>query len=139
MCFRDEPRSFGPDPTGIVAFVAMTICVRRPAIAFPQISSEIVPLYASAVSMKLPPAPRKRSETRRPERPSVRMRMSRSYSRGRGDWRDGPPFAISSPMPRAIDPTTLPKHFDAAAAEARWDAEWERSGIHRWDPARGDG
>src|SRR6266545_4206870 len=39
-------------------------------------------------------------------------------------------------MPRAIDPTRLPKHFDAAAAEARWDAEWERLGIHRWDPGR---
>src|SRR6185369_7271775 len=80
------------------------------------------------------------------EWPSVRMRMSRSYSRARVDWRDGSPFqmrdtagfAISSPMPRAIDPTTLPKHFDAAAAEARWDAEWERSGIQRWDPARDD-
>ena len=35
---------FGPDPTGIVALVASTICVRRPAIARPQISSEIVPL-----------------------------------------------------------------------------------------------
>ncbi len=35
-----------------------------------------------------------------------------------------------------IDPAALPKHFDAAAAEARWGAEWERLGIHRWDPAR---
>jgi valyl-tRNA synthetase len=52
--------------------------------------------------------------------------------------RDTAGFAISSPMPQAIDPTTLPKHFDAASAEARWDAEWERSGIHRWDPARDD-
>ncbi|HJQ84366.1 MAG TPA: valine--tRNA ligase [Candidatus Binatia bacterium] len=39
-------------------------------------------------------------------------------------------------MPRAIDPSRLPKHFDAAAAEARWDAEWERLGIHRWDSSR---
>jgi hypothetical protein len=38
-------------------------------------------------------------------------------------------------MPRPIDPTRLPKHFDAPAAEARWDAEWERLGVHRYDPA----
>ena len=37
---------------------------------------------------------------------------------------------------RAIDPATLPKHFDAPAAEARWDAAWEESGIYRWDAAR---
>ncbi len=36
---------------------------------------------------------------------------------------------------RAIDPATLPKHFDAAAAEQRWSAEWERLGIYRWDPS----
>jgi len=41
---RDDPRSFGPEPTGMVALVASTTCVRRPAIALPQISSEIVPL-----------------------------------------------------------------------------------------------
>src|ERR1051326_6381528 len=50
--------------------------------------------------------------------------------------RDPARFAISSPMPRTIDPAALPKHFDAAAAEVRWDAEWERLGIHRWDPSR---
>ena len=37
---------------------------------------------------------------------------------------------------RAIDLAALPKHFDAPAAEARWDAAWEESGIYRWDPAR---
>jgi valyl-tRNA synthetase len=37
---------------------------------------------------------------------------------------------------RAIDPATLPKHFDAAEAERRWDAEWERRGTYRWDPSR---
>ena len=36
----------------------------------------------------------------------------------------------------AIDPTRLPKHFDAPEAEVRWDREWERLGIHRWDPTR---
>ena len=50
--------------------------------------------------------------------------------------RDPTRFAISSRMPRAIDPSQLPKHFEAAAAEARWDATWERLGIHRWDPRR---
>src|SRR5262249_27108884 len=37
---------------------------------------------------------------------------------------------------RTIDPNQLAKHFDAAAAEARWDAEWERTGIHRYDSTR---
>jgi valyl-tRNA synthetase len=37
---------------------------------------------------------------------------------------------------RSVDPASLPKHFDAPAAEARWDEEWERRGIHRWDPDR---
>jgi valyl-tRNA synthetase len=36
----------------------------------------------------------------------------------------------------AIDPESLPKHFDAPAAEARWGAEWERRGTYHWDPAR---
>jgi valyl-tRNA synthetase len=35
---------------------------------------------------------------------------------------------------RPIDPATLPKHFDAAEAERRWAAEWERRGTYRWDP-----
>jgi valyl-tRNA synthetase len=37
---------------------------------------------------------------------------------------------------RSIDPQALPKHFEAAAAESRWDEEWERNGIYRWDPTR---
>jgi valyl-tRNA synthetase len=37
---------------------------------------------------------------------------------------------------RSIDPAALPKHFEAAAAEARWDAEWERRAVYRFDPAR---
>ncbi len=37
---------------------------------------------------------------------------------------------------RAIDPATLPKHFDAAAAERRWSAEWERRGVYGFDPSR---
>jgi valyl-tRNA synthetase len=37
---------------------------------------------------------------------------------------------------RPIDPAALPKHFDSPAAEARWTAEWERLGVHAWDPSR---
>jgi valyl-tRNA synthetase len=36
----------------------------------------------------------------------------------------------------SIDPATLPKHFDAAAAEVRWHAEWERQGLYHYDPSR---
>ncbi len=35
-----------------------------------------------------------------------------------------------------VDPAALPRHFDAAAAEERWAAEWERSGVYHWDPSR---
>jgi valyl-tRNA synthetase len=35
-----------------------------------------------------------------------------------------------------VDPTALPKHFDAPAAEARWGAVWESSAIYRWDSER---
>jgi len=38
---------------------------------------------------------------------------------------------------RTVDPAQLPAHFDAAAAELRWDETWERSGIYRWDRSRG--
>lgn len=34
-----------------------------------------------------------------------------------------------------IDPTTLPKHFEAQEAEQRWDQRWEQSGIYRYNPA----
>jgi valyl-tRNA synthetase len=36
----------------------------------------------------------------------------------------------------AIDPASLPKHYDAPAAEKRWAAEWERGGIYHYDPTR---
>jgi valyl-tRNA synthetase len=35
---------------------------------------------------------------------------------------------------RSVDPETLPKHFDAGAAERRWDEAWQRSGLYHWDP-----
>ena len=37
---------------------------------------------------------------------------------------------------RSVDPTTLPKHFDAGEAETRWDAAWDAAGLHRYDPDR---
>ncbi len=40
------------------------------------------------------------------------------------------------PRHRAIDPNTLPKHFDAAAAEQRWHAAWQRSALYHYDPSR---
>jgi valyl-tRNA synthetase len=40
------------------------------------------------------------------------------------------------PRVRAIDPTTLPKHFESAAAEARWHDAWDRADVYRWDPER---
>jgi valyl-tRNA synthetase len=45
---------------------------------------------------------------------------------------------LVAPMPRlrTIDPGQLPRHFEAAAAEARWHAEWERLGVHEYDPNR---
>lgn len=40
-------------------------------------------------------------------------------------------------MARAtIDPDQLPKHFDAAEAEKRWDARWQELGVYRYDPSR---
>ena len=35
-----------------------------------------------------------------------------------------------------IDPNELPKHFDSAQAEAKWDGVWEERGVHRYDPSR---
>jgi valyl-tRNA synthetase len=43
--------------------------------------------------------------------------------------------APRSPV-RAIDPATLPKHFDADAAEQRWTALWEELGVYAYDPSR---
>src|SRR5262245_21315212 len=36
----------------------------------------------------------------------------------------------------AVDAESLPKHFDPAAAERKWDAVWQESGIYYWDPER---
>ncbi|MDH3518878.1 MAG: valine--tRNA ligase [Myxococcales bacterium] len=45
-------------------------------------------------------------------------------------------MTLQKPRFASIDAAALPKHFDAAAAEARWGAAWERQGIHLYDPAR---
>ena len=37
---------------------------------------------------------------------------------------------------QSIDPEVVGKHFDAPEAEARWDAEWQKSGVYRWDSQR---
>ncbi|MEM7154790.1 MAG: valine--tRNA ligase [Myxococcota bacterium] len=37
---------------------------------------------------------------------------------------------------RTIDPSTLPKHFDAPAAEQRWDETWQERGLYHYDPSR---
>jgi len=35
-----------------------------------------------------------------------------------------------------IDLERLPKHFDAAQAERRWNDVWQSQGIYHWDPSR---
>ncbi len=37
---------------------------------------------------------------------------------------------------KTVDPATLPRHFDSAAAEKRWDETWQKWGLYHWDPAR---
>ena len=32
-----------------------------------------------------------------------------------------------------LDPASLPKHFEAAEAERRWDEAWQKSGVYHWD------
>jgi valyl-tRNA synthetase len=36
----------------------------------------------------------------------------------------------------SVDAEKLPKHFDSAAAEARWDEAWQSAGIYHWDATR---
>ena len=37
---------------------------------------------------------------------------------------------------RTIAPSEIPKHFDAPAAEQKWDAFWQEHGTYHWDPSR---
>ncbi|MBI5515558.1 MAG: valine--tRNA ligase [Deltaproteobacteria bacterium] len=43
---------------------------------------------------------------------------------------------MTAHRPKTLDPTTLPAHFDASAAERRWGALWDELGVYRWDPER---
>src|SRR6187549_474264 len=36
----------------------------------------------------------------------------------------------------AINPEVLPKHFDSAEAERRWDGAWQKAGIYQYDATR---
>ncbi len=46
------------------------------------------------------------------------------------------PVAMATPTVRSVDLATLPKHFDAPAAEAKWQRVWDDQGVHRYDPSR---
>src|SRR5215212_5812514 len=72
MCLRERPTSFGPSPMGKRTFVARTTSSRTPSSARPVISSETPVEDTSAVSMKLPPASRKR--------PTISLEVSSSAS-----------------------------------------------------------
>ncbi len=42
-------------------------------------------------------------------------------------------------MPRtftAVDTAALPKHFESAEAEKRWNTVWQEKGLYRYDPSR---
>jgi len=44
--------------------------------------------------------------------------------------------SATRPRSRSIDPSTLPKHFEAEAVEAKWDEAWQRDGVYHYDPSR---
>ncbi len=37
---------------------------------------------------------------------------------------------------KTVDPAQLPKHFDSAQAERRWDDAWQAAGLFHWDPSK---
>lgn len=43
---------------------------------------------------------------------------------------------MSTERVRAVDPQSLPKHFDAAEAEVRLDERWQAEGLYHYDPTR---
>jgi len=45
-------------------------------------------------------------------------------------------MGTDKPQLRSIDPSKLPKHFDAPEAEQRWDRFWDERGTFAWDPSR---
>jgi valyl-tRNA synthetase len=46
------------------------------------------------------------------------------------------PMSDAKPQFRSVDPQSLPKRFESAAAEARWDETWQTSGVYHYDPSR---
>ena len=40
---------------------------------------------------------------------------------------------MSGRAPKTIDVEKLPKHFDAAEAERRWNERWQAEGVYHWD------
>ena len=46
------------------------------------------------------------------------------------------PMANAPRSVLSLDAEKLPKHFDAAAAERKWDEAWQRAGLYHYDPAR---
>ena len=67
---------------------------------------------------------------RRPPDPSFRSLTRRHARTILGPMAEQPRRVLS------VDAEKLPKHFDAAAAERKWDAVWQESGIYHCDPAR---
>jgi valyl-tRNA synthetase len=43
---------------------------------------------------------------------------------------------MTAPNPKSLESASLPKHFDAAEAEHRWDEAWQKSGVYHWDETR---
>ncbi len=43
---------------------------------------------------------------------------------------------MSGERSRSLDPESIPRHFDAEAAEERWDARWQQDGTYHYDPSR---
>src|SRR5688572_19210546 len=43
------------------------------------------------------------------------------------------PAVVKAPF---IDTEALPKHFESAGAEQRWDEQWQASGIYHYDGTR---
>jgi valyl-tRNA synthetase len=37
---------------------------------------------------------------------------------------------------KIVDPNELPRHFEAAEAEKRWDEAWQKAGLYHWDATR---
>ena len=43
---------------------------------------------------------------------------------------------MSADRVQPLDPERLPRHFDAEAAEKKWDEAWQKAGVYHYDPER---